>query len=401
MIQKRGARWRVVVQGRRDELSGKRHQLSGSADTEREAVELERRLRLQAQRGLTGRLTLNELVQEWWEARPRLAATTLANYRSNLDVHILPTLGERLVEEVRPRLVAAYLRHLADNGLAPGTVRKVRTVLSAVMSYAVLMEYAESNSVTKVPPPELHDAERVAPTVADTARILLAAEETDPDFLTFLWVAAEEGGRRGETLALRWGDIDFERACITIRAVISAGIDGVHLRNRTKTKKPRTIAVSSITLERLTARLAWLEIGMSEAAGHLVKVHETDYVFSGGTGSRRHPFDGEPWRPDSTTRRFRRVKERAGVSPDIDLHGLRHTMITELLQAGVDPRTVMQRAGHSSTATTMTVYAKVRPMSDAAAADAWARRLDASVAELRGGPRTPAGLPDLAGGSST
>lgn len=401
MIQKRGARWRVVVQGRRDELSGKRHQLSGSAETELEAVNLERRLRLQAQRGQTTRLTLNELVQEWWAARPRLAATTLANYRSNLDVHILPTLGERLIEDVRPRLVAAYLRQLADNGLAPGTVRKVRTVLSAVMSYAVLMEYAESNSVTKVPPPELDDAERVAPTVADTARILLAAEETDPDFLTFLWVAAEEGGRRGETLALRWGDVDFERACITIRAVISAGIDGVHLRGRTKTNKPRTIAVSSITLERLAARRAWMEIGMSETAGHRVEVLATDYVFSGGTGSRRHPLDGEPWRPDSTTRRFRRVKERAGVSPAIDLHGLRHTMITELLQAGVDPRTVMQRAGHSSTATTMTVYAKVRPVSDAAAADAWARRLDASVAELRGGPRTPGGVPDVAGGSST
>ena len=46
MIQKRGARWRVVVQGRRDELSGKRHQLSGSAETELEAVSLERRPRL-------------------------------------------------------------------------------------------------------------------------------------------------------------------------------------------------------------------------------------------------------------------------------------------------------------------------------------------------------------------
>ena len=47
-------------------------------------------------------------------------------------------------------------------------------------------------------------------------------------------------------------------------------------------------------------------------------------------------------------------------------------MITEMLPAGVDPRTVMGRAGHSSEATTMTVYAKVRPAIDSAAAEMWA-----------------------------
>jgi integrase len=382
MIQKRGARWRVVVQGRRDELTGRRRQLSGAVETEREAVALERTFRLQVERGLTARLTVRELIDEWWEARPRLAATSLANYRSNLDVHILPVLGERFVEEIRPRLVASF-RHLDEKGLSPGTVRKIRTVFSAVMSYAVAMEYAESNPVMKVSPPELDVARRVAPTLFDTARILLAAEESDPAFLTFLWVAAEEGGRRGETLALRWGDVDFERSCITIHAVISAGIDGVQIRTRTKTNRSRTIAVSSLTLDRLVAHRAWMEMAMSAAAERRVELGSSDYVFSGGSGSRRQPFDRMPWRPDSTTRRFRRVKERAGVSAEISLHGLRHTMITELLQAGTDPRTAMERAGHSSAAMTMSVYGKVRPAADAAAANTWGRHLEAMLAEVR------------------
>ena len=90
------------MQGRRDELTGRRRQLSGSVRTEREAVELERTFRLQVERGLTARLTVGELVQEWWEGCPRLAATTLANYRSNLDVHVLPVLGDKLVEAIRP-----------------------------------------------------------------------------------------------------------------------------------------------------------------------------------------------------------------------------------------------------------------------------------------------------------
>jgi len=94
----------------------------------------------------------------------------------NLDRHVLPLLGSWQVSEIRPRLVASFLVHLADKGLAPGTVRKVRTVLSAVMSYAVAMEYVESNPVMKVLPPELDAEERVAPTLEETAALILAAE---------------------------------------------------------------------------------------------------------------------------------------------------------------------------------------------------------------------------------
>ena len=81
---------------------------------------------------------------------PRLAATTAANYQSNLTRHILPLLGDRNIVDVRPRLVAGFLRHLEAAGLGAATVRIVRTVLSAVMSFAVAMEFVESNPVMKV-----------------------------------------------------------------------------------------------------------------------------------------------------------------------------------------------------------------------------------------------------------
>jgi hypothetical protein len=38
-----------------------------------------------AERGVVGSLTLNRFVHEWWESKPRLAPTTQANYRDNLD----------------------------------------------------------------------------------------------------------------------------------------------------------------------------------------------------------------------------------------------------------------------------------------------------------------------------
>jgi integrase len=347
-------------------------------------MRLERRLRLQSEESLDGSITLNDLVQEWWGSRPRLAATTKLNYKDNLDNHILPLLGARKVVELRPRLVGAFLRDLTGRkGLAPATVRKVRTVLSAVMSYAAAMEYVESNPVMKVAPPELPPSDRVAPTIEETALLLLAAEECDEDFLAFLWLAAEGGGRRGETLALRWKDVDFDRGTITIVRTLSAGEDGVHIRHTTKTGRGRTIAISKVSLGHVRSLRERVEARMAEAAGALVSVDPDGLVFSGGQGSRRNLLDGKPWQPTSTSRRFAQLKAKAGVRAEIDLHGLRHTMITELLAAGVDPRTVMGRAGHSSEATTMTVYAKVRPVVDAAAAELWGQLLNEKLDALR------------------
>lgn len=286
MIQRRGNRWRVVVQAGRDPITDARRQLSGSTQTEREAVKLERQLRLQAQGGVVGNITLARLVNEWWASKPRLAPTTQANYRDNLDRHIIPALGEKRVSDIRPRLVATFLHRLQDeNGLSAATARKVRTVLSAVLSYAVAMEYVESNAAMKVAPPVGDAAERLAPTLEETARMLLEAEKSDPDFLTYLWVAAETGGRRGETLALRWSGVSFDTGAVTVVGTVSIGDDGSQLRSTTKSKKPRRVGVSSITLEYLRAHKDRVEELLSTAAGEPVEVGPDWLVFSGGQGS--------------------------------------------------------------------------------------------------------------------
>ena len=41
-------------------------------------------------------------------------------------------------------------------------------------------------------------------------------------------------------------------------------------------------------------------------------------------------------------------------------HQLRHTYITNLIHAGVDPKTVQYLAGHESSKVTMDIYAKVK-----------------------------------------
>lgn len=45
---------------------------------------------------------------------------------------------------------------------------------------------------------------------------------------------------------------------------------------------------------------------------------------------------------------------------DVTPHQLRHTYITNLIAASVDPKTVQYLAGHESSKITMDIYAKVK-----------------------------------------
>jgi integrase len=54
--------------------------------------------------------------------------------------------------------------------------------------------------------------------------------------------------------------------------------------------------------------------------------------------------------PDSVTQRYDRMVTRLGI--DTTLHKLRHYSATELIAAGVDPRTVAGRLGHGGGGTT-------------------------------------------------
>ena len=48
----------------------------------------------------------------------------------------------------------------------------------------------------------------------------------------------------------------------------------------------------------------------------------------------------------------RLLPRRAGVAAELGLHGLRHSYVTHLIEAGYDPLFVQQQVGHSHASTT-------------------------------------------------
>ena len=77
--------------------------------------------------------------------------------------------------------------------------------------------------------------------------------------------------------------------------------------------------------------------------------------------------DGSPLFPDSITRKWKRFIHGTGLE-EIRLHDLRHSNATALIQAGVNPRVVQQRLGHSDVNITLNTYTHVLPEMDIDAA---------------------------------
>ena len=70
-----------------------------------------------------------------------------------------------------------------------------------------------------------------------------------------------------------------------------------------------------------------------------------NYIFAG--------HDGKPFRPDSLSQAFRRAAARLGLQ-GVRFHDTRHTHASLMLKAGVHPKIVSERLGHSSVTITWT-----------------------------------------------
>jgi integrase len=88
----------------------------------------------------------------------------------------------------------------------------------------------------------------------------------------------------------------------------------------------------------------------------------------------RAPDGSKPIRPDGVSHRFAELARRLGIN--CRLHDLRHFMVTQLISAGVDVRTVSGRAGHRDGGrTTLGTYAHFQVAQDRQAAELMERLL--------------------------
>jgi integrase len=409
VIEKRSGHWRVRVHAGRDPLTGKKRYKTGTARTKPEARQLEARLVQEAGAGqhrAAGTRTVAELLNRWYDwrlaVRP-IAESTRANYRRLIDERIDPAIGALSLGKVTTATVDDFMAQLRARGgkcqhcyhrerqglaplnagakwrprpdlaerdhptdcakglpLAASTVRDVHAVLSGAFKLGMVWGWISRNPVALATPPAVEKADVAPPQIEQAERLIDTAMTEDPELGLFLILAVISGARRGEVCRLRWTHVDLEDGEVFVGGGIVPG-EGGGLRDKewTKNRSKRRVAVGPAVVELLRARRVEQA---KEALALGASLPADAYVFS------HEPDGSKPIRPDGVSHRFAKLADRVGV--DCRLHDLRHFMVTQLISAGVDVRTVAGRAGHRDGGrTTLGTYAHFQAAQDRAAAE--------------------------------
>lgn len=391
---KGGTRWRIVW-GEVDPDTGRRarQRSRGGFATEREASRQLRRVLTSIDAGTyasPSHVTLERYVAEWLDGL-RLSPSTVAGYRKLARLHVVPYLGERRLDSIRAATLAKLYRDLEEDGwkgrgrqagvkmgLGVNTVRKVHTLLGEILQAAVDEHAIASNPArSKVANPptakQVRDARpEMTPWTAGELSAFLAWGEAHGSALAPAWVvAARTGIRRGELLALRWGDIDLRAGTLAVRraVVLVKEPKPQHLVLKgTKNGRPRVIDLDDATVSALRAwRSKIMLVDVARGA-------RGAYVFGRiDSGALRNPEHvSGVFRAD--VRAARAALGEAAVQP-IHLHDLRHTHATLMLEAGVQPKVVQERLGHETISITMDLYSHVMPTVQKAAVAVFASLL--------------------------
>jgi integrase len=355
------------------------------------------------------RRTVSEYLHEWLATvRDALKPSTHQNYSDYIAGYVQPAIGKRrLQDDLTVQVLNAFYRHLLHNGrrkpdnnsamyaywqarqdqrgglgpppreiaaacnttiyaaraavaryqrgrvptgtspgLAPKTVKNIHRMLHRAFKDAVAWDYLAFNPAEHASLPRIGRAARRRATQPWTVDELAAwLRVALSDRFAGMWVlAATTGMRRSELAGARRDMLDLEAGALTIEdtRVVVAG-QAVDSDGKSDSGW-RTISLDPFTVAALRTHVQMLDEERA-AFGPDYADHRKLMCFE----------DGRMIHPDTITRRFNRLVDRAGARR-IHLHDVRHTYTTLSMDAGIDPKIVSDRVGHSNMQVTFQVY---------------------------------------------
>lgn len=302
-------------------------------------------------------MRLDEFCNQYLEiAKSTLSPLTLAFYKEQINSTIIPALGHLKLKDITAAHVQQYIQQLSEmpkvtragkkseSGelLSPSTVRRRLAVLQAVLKQAVKLGLipdtpakAEKLTIPKIKQPKIEIFSK-----QEAAQMLACLEKEDLQFQTLIQLAIFMGARRGELVALKFSDVDFEQSKITIERA------AVKLKGeKTIIKPPKDYEVRTVTVNQSCLELIrLLQAEKRREAQRLgTQWHNEGWLFT--------TWNGEIMNPQTPTKQFSKFLKRHRLQHR-KFHSLRHTSATLLLYGGVNIKQVQGRLGHGDIETT-------------------------------------------------
>ena len=288
---------------------------------------------------ISDQLTLAGYFAYWKQEWPRPSDRTNAANWHRIEHYVLPVLGDRLVDEIRPHDLKALSGSMMERGLSAVMIRNVLRSLSALLSDAIQDEVAEINPAFRF---RFNPNDpRIRSTRPRRKRILtydlmleLAAAAREPYGGAVLFPGAT-GARPAEVFARRYEDIDHENMRIRIATTAYRGV----IEHGTKTDHGRVESQQGRWSILTPELLAYIDAAPRSVTGLL-------WPTPMGKVWRYDNFMRDVWRP---------ARQRAGLT-DVTIYDLRHSFISLMQEAGVPVADLAAATGHERVSTLQDIY---------------------------------------------
>ncbi|WP_338749886.1 site-specific integrase [Bacillus sp. FJAT-52991] len=314
-----------------------------------------------------------DFAHEWEEKKGKktLGIKTLEERLILLKNHINPYFKNQRIDHVNPMHIVTFYDFLSKDGarkdgkpggLSPNTIYEIDKVLRSIFGTAKEWRVIKDNPMEGVKRPKLAKTEMAFLDQEQASQLIIWLNENlDPVWKMIFLTALIGGLRRGEVVPLELSDIVWERNALSINKSVVT-IRGETLLKETKTGRTDELIMPTWYMNELKKYVhEWKK--QKIMIGDKWEEKEKQYLFHSGTGKRYHP--------QTISQKWRKIRKQHGFN--IRLHDLRHTMVTLLIEEGVNMRIIQERARHSSSRVTNDIYGHVSKRAAESAADKFDR----------------------------
>ncbi len=276
-------------------------------------------------------LTLREFwLKECEIYRLQLTVAAFGSKKNMVELHILPELGDKLLNKIDPTDCEKLQLTLLKANLAAATVRQIMAYMTSMLNRAKRQKRIKENPMEAVDLVKVRTANQHSTYLSreEMAEYLAAANREGPTWGTIALCALHTGLRRGEILALKWQDVDLNNRTITVR--------------NSRTVDPSTGDVTEGAPKSGKIRHVGMTVELASAFKFLPSRSQGNYVFI--------LKNGAPWYPDYVRPYHQRTLKAANIERRVRFHDLRHTWASHLAMAGIPLSHIQILGGWSSSA---------------------------------------------------
>lgn len=318
--------------------------------------------------------TVAEYCEKWLKLQSiHVRTTTLTDYTSKVRCHIIKELGDMHMADVTLDDI--------QMALVPVSSKSASVYKSVVVLYKSIFKAAKESRVIDDNPTiylsakggGIPQTDRVALSDEQAERLLSAIKGLPP--YVFVMIGLYAGLRREEILALQWDSVylDTNAPYLTVRRAWHTEHNRPVILTELKTKAAeRNIPLPDCLAQCLCEAKAksTSEYVVANRDGEPLSYTQFkrlwQYIVTRTTKERCYYRyeNGERVKHTVAPKLGEKAAHNGHVVYSLDFevtpHQLRHTYITNLIHASVDPKTVQYLAGHESSKITMDIYAKVK-----------------------------------------